>query len=59
MSERRIWARGLTPNENNRRVTVDGKDVILRSAEHYTERTVLTVLVAIEVPHDAEVIVHE
>lgn len=59
MHERRIWARGLTKNENGKPITVDGHRYFLRNAEHYDGRTVLTVVATIELEHDAEVIVHE
>jgi hypothetical protein len=54
-----VWARGLTPNENGKAITVNGQRHFLRNAEHYDGRTVLTVVTTVELEHDAEVIVHE
>ena len=59
MHNRIVWARGLTPNEVGKAITVDGQRHFLRNAEHYDGRTVLTVVTTIELEHDAEVIVHE
>jgi hypothetical protein len=59
MHNRRIWARGLTANESGKAITVDGQRHFLRNAEHYDGRTMLTVVTTIELPHDAEVTVHE
>ena len=58
-SRRVIWARGLTPNEVGRRVTVNGGDVFLKGVEHFDGRTVLTYMTSVEVACDSEVTVHE
>lgn len=66
MSTRTVWVRGLTPNEKGRLIELD-KDAdvqvsdtyLLKSAEHYDGRTVLSVVVTLEVPHDALVTIHE
>ncbi|UXO93854.1 hypothetical protein Pan2_35 [Pseudanabaena phage Pan2] len=66
MSTRTIWVRGLTPNEKGRLIELD-KDAdvqvsdtyLLKSVEHYDGRTVLSVVVTLEVPHDALVTIHE
>lgn len=66
MSTRTIWARGLTPNERGRFIWLtSNEDVqvsdtyLLKSVEHYDGRTVLSVVVTFEVPHDALVTIHE
>lgn len=59
MHKRIIVARGLTPNERGKAITVDGQRVFLRNAEHYDGRTVLTVVSTIELGHDSEVTIHE
>lgn len=59
MSTRTIWTRGLTPNELNRFIRVDGIQGVLKSVEHFDRGSVLTMLVEVDMPHDAEVIVHE
>ena len=59
MSQRRIWARGITPNEIGHTITVDDEHFFLKGVEHFDGRTVLTVLTTFEVGHDTEVIVHE
>lgn len=66
MSTKTIWARGLTPNEKGRLIELaDDADVqvsdtyLLKSVEHYDGRTVLSVVVTFEVPHDTLVTIHE
>ena len=66
ISKRRIWARGLTANENGRAIEfASGADVevsnrfFLRHAEHLNGRTILTVVTTIEVAPDAEVVIYE
>lgn len=59
MNKRIVWARGLTPNEHGKALTVDGQRVFLRNAEHYDGRTVLTVVSTIELEHETEVTIHE
>ena len=59
MSQRRIWARGITPNEIGRTITVGDEHFFLKGVEHFDGRTVLTVVTTFEVEHDTEVIVHE
>jgi hypothetical protein len=64
MSERRIVARGLTPNERYKPITLNGPvqytgDFVLKEVEHFDGPTVLTVVTTVEVPHDMEVVVHE
>lgn len=66
MHKRTIYARGLTPNEKGRLIELaDDSSVqvsdtyLLKSVEHYDGRTVLSVVVTFEVPHDALVTIHE
>ena len=59
MNKRIVWARGLTPNDHGKAITVEGQRVFLRNAEHYDGRTVLTVVTTIELGHDVEVAIHE
>lgn len=64
MSTRRIVARGLTPNEHYKSITLNGPirymgDFMLKEVEHFDGRTVLTVVTTLEVEHDMEVVVHE
>ena len=65
ISKRRIWARGLTANENGRAIEFPQGEVLfsdrhfLRHAEHLNGRTVLTVVTTIEVAPDAEVVIYE
>ena len=56
---RTVWARGLTPNEHGKAISIKGHRYFLRNAEHYDGRTVLTVVTTFELEHDAEVIVHD
>lgn len=66
MSARTVWARGLTPNEKGRLIELaDDSDVqiadtyLLKSVEHYDGRTVLNLVVTMELQHDALVTIHE
>lgn len=66
MHTRTIYARGLTPNEKGRLIELaDDSDVqiadtyLLKSVEHYDGRTVLNVVVTMELHHDALVTIHE
>lgn len=66
MATRSIWARGLTGNEKGRLIELaDDSDVtvadtyLLKSVEHYDGRTVLSVVVTMELQHDALVTIHE
>ena len=55
MNTRVIWARGLTPSDKGKRVTVNGVDYILHNVEHLEWVSVLSVLAAVDVAHDVEV----
>ena len=59
MHDRKVWARGITPNDRGKAITVNGQRYFLRNAEHYDGRTVLTVVTTVELEHDAEVTLHE
>lgn len=66
MSTRTLWARGLTPNEKGRLIELaEDSDVtiadtyLLKSVEHYDGRTVVSVVVTMELQHDALVTIHE
>lgn len=59
MNERKIWARGLTPSDAGKRITIDGHDFLLRDAEHTSDKTVLSVVTSIELNHRTEVSVHD
>lgn len=57
--KRKVWARGLTPNEVGRFIETDGIRGVLRSVEHFDRGTVLSVQVEVDMPHDVEVVIHE
>ena len=59
MSTRTIWTRGLTPNDYNKPIAVDGIQGTLKAVEHFDRGSVLTMLVEVDVPHDALVTIHE
>ena len=59
MNTRVIWARGLTPSDKGKRVTVNGVDYILHNVEHLDRGSVLLGLAAVDIPHDVEVTVHD
>lgn len=59
MNERKIWARGLTPSDAGKRITIDGHDLLLRHAEHTSDKTILSAVTSIELDHRTEVEVHD
>lgn len=59
MHKRIIWTRGLTKNDYNKPISVDGLQGILRGVEHFDRGSVLTMQVEVDMPHDAEVTLYE
>lgn len=57
---RKIYARGLTPNEHNKLIVLpDGTTGFLRSVEHLDGTSILHMVVAVDVKRDAEVVVYD
>lgn len=59
MNERKIWIRGLTPSDKGKRITIDGQDYLLRDAQHFSDRTVISVVTSLEFDHRTDVEVHD